>query len=346
MNSEEKLNELNFILNEIGSYGNIDNVPSEKIDKLTAIHLSRIPHKLYKYFPCETSRIDSVLNKKIWASRANTFEPDDALLELDKKKLIKYIFDEKELFLLDLARKKGGFSNEVIIFYIQNCLDEEYHLIPEKEELLLSYCDKSELRCLINVMRYFRPNYCLVSQYHAHLNQIMYGGRNKTNIICLTESCHNNAMWDQYADSYSGFCVEYSFDRENIDDYLKRILVMINGVIYNEKIKFDPILLFPRLKDKYWMTRNESLGLNAQFYYKKEKFSYENEWRIVFKPNAKDRELNVKGELYDFPFASRIYIGWKMENKYKQKLMKVAEVLQVPAILIEYDENVKKHFYI
>ena len=98
MNSEEKLNELNFILNEIGSYWNIDNVPSEKIDELTAIHLSRIPHKLYKYYPCETSRVDSVLNKKIWASRANTFETNNATLKLDKNKFVKYYSTKKNYY--------------------------------------------------------------------------------------------------------------------------------------------------------------------------------------------------------------------------------------------------------
>ena len=345
MNNADKKNELNNILGELSRYKNIDQMPSFRIVEVLKKHIKKIPKFLYKYYPCESNRMKAVSNCKIWASRGNTFEANDALLEFDKRKLLKYVYNEKELFLIDFARKDYNISEDTVNYYRRKCIDGNYRVNKQAENELLLKHPNTELSFLIQYLRYLRKEYSLASQYREQLNAIKYGARNSTDILCLTETNCNKSMWEQYADNYNGFCVEYSFENPYLDETQMRNLVSLNGVVYEDKIQFDPILLFPRLKVDKKIVGDDNIYLNAQLYYKKKKFSFEREWRIVFHPNRNDREINPNGNLYDFPFINKIYIGYRMDSTYKNELIQIAKNLFIPAEEITYDQNAQKHSY-
>lgn len=151
---------------------------------------------------------------------------------------------------------------------------------------------------------------------------------------CFSESFDIPLMWGHYADSSTGFCIEYNIG--NIDS-TSEILQHIFPVIYTDKriANFDLDELMENNK-----TLNCDIFQNAEpdgyfpdiyklFLLKGNDWSYEQEWRILYSKyelykNNYDWEEKRKICL---PCTSAIYLGAKMHPKYKEHIQEIVERL-------------------
>lgn len=143
----------------------------------------------------------------------------------------------------------------------------------------------------------------------------------KLTITCFSASgWDNQLMWSHYANSYSGICVEYDF--EKMDNFI--------GFMY--PVKYSSVRPTASLKDlglsEFKKDENgnlitEEVNISAIFSYllaKNKCWSYEEEWRII----------NVEGEPYtplfiEAPFVKSITLGLDLDDICKQLLWDVCQ---------------------
>lgn len=157
----------------------------------------------------------------------------------------------------------------------------------------------------------------------------------KLTVTCFSASgWDNHLMWSHYANSYSGICVEYDF--EKMDTFI--------GFIY--PVKYSNIRPTVSLKDLgltgFELDENgdlitEEVNINAIFSYlltKNKCWSYEEEWRII----------NVEGQPYtpifvDVPFIKSITLGLNLDNVCKQLLWDVCQERNIECYQLAFNSN-------
>ncbi len=147
----------------------------------------------------------------------------------------------------------------------------------------------------------------------------------KMTISCFSASgWDNQLMWSHYANSYSGICVEYDF--EKMDKFI--------GFVYPVKYStVRPTVLLKDLgfskyeKDESGNLITDEVNISAIFAYllaKNECWQYEEEWRII----------NVEGEPYtpmfiDTPFVKSVTFGFELDEICKQLLWDVCKEKEI-----------------
>lgn len=141
----------------------------------------------------------------------------------------------------------------------------------------------------------------------------------KLTITCFSASgWDNQLMWSHYANSYSGICVEYDFEK------LDRFIGFMYPVKYSSvrpTISLKDLGLTEFKKDENGELITEEVNISAIFSYllaKNKCWSYEEEWRII----------NVEGEPYtplfvEAPFVKSITFGFDLDDICKQMLWDV-----------------------
>ena len=155
--------------------------------------------------------------------------------------------------------------------------------------------------------------------------------RTNSLIYCTTEQYKNNSLWENYADNYKGFCIEYSFDKcfeKPFDDY-KNLLYLVPVTYKNRIPPFDIISFLDSCVQRNLLhcldfKNNPELqaNLNMQLYYKKDEYAYEKEWRFAIKNN--------NNNMQPFPFVSAIYVGKNIAPTNLERLKVIAKKLNVP----------------
>ena len=149
-------------------------------------------------------------------------------------------------------------------------------------------------------------------------------------MYCISEDGNCPVMWENYAENYQGFCIEYDFScwREK-PIYSKILLLYLLPVLYSkEKPRQD---LLPAIQiaieqyitqQKQEMPKQQIIDYNKQLLQKSTDYDYEREWRIA---------LLYRGEqLVEFPFVSAIYMGKDIAENNIKHLQVIAKKLNVP----------------
>jgi len=121
-------------------------------------------------------------------------------------------------------------------------------------------------------------------------------------IVSLTAIRNNHAMWNEYADNHTGFCIGF-----------KAIPLFKSGIFGagGEVSYFDEL---PLIKGN----DNYERKVNLQIFSKLKKYEYEKEYRLV-KIHPQTRSPKVPIEIY-----SEILLGAKMPNEHKDEIKKIA----------------------
>ena len=138
-------------------------------------------------------------------------------------------------------------------------------------------------------------------------------------IACLCEDNDSILMWSHYADNHKGICVEYDFERliDTFKPDLFPIIYTENRTIYTQ----DDICCY-------------SLTFQRHVFFKSDIWSYEKEWRIL-KPKKNEEEIFKKIIL----MPKAIYIGYKMPEENKKKLITLCENNNLECWQMQLDEN-------
>lgn len=143
----------------------------------------------------------------------------------------------------------------------------------------------------------------------------------KLTVTCFSASgWDNQLMWSHYADSYSGICVEYDF--EKMDKFIG-FMAPVKYSPVRPTISLKDLGLSEFKKDENGKLITEDLNVNAIFnalLAKNKCWSYEEEWRII----------NIEGEAYtpifiEAPFVKSITLGLDLDDMCKQLLWDVCQ---------------------
>ncbi len=143
----------------------------------------------------------------------------------------------------------------------------------------------------------------------------------KLTVTCFSASgWDNQLMWSHYADSFSGICVEYNF--EKMDKFIG-FMYPVKYSSVRPTISLKDLGLSELKKDENGKFVTDEVNINAIFsclLAKNKCWSYENEWRLI----------NVEGEPYtplfvEAPFVKSITLGLNLDDMCKQLIWDVCQ---------------------
>ncbi len=157
--------------------------------------------------------------------------------------------------------------------------------------------------------------------------------RDEYGVCSLSENKDSQIMWQMYADNYQGICIEYDFEYSD-DDYLKTRLF---PVTYIDSRQNDPLaMLMEVILINIFRKDVKAIGdfINEWIIdlltTKNKEWQLQKEWRIIGKAK----------ELFSSPKIKAIYLGNRISDDDKEKLIKIAAEKQIQ--LYEVSEDYEK----
>ena len=311
-----------------------------------------MPKKLYKYRTCNRQNFKALKEKQIYMPCADEFkDPFDYTLNFDLSKqteelerFFKANIDQMVFIGIQGLLKKVGtryseFSLKDVKFIRENYFLEDGTCLEEKFEKEIVSRGKSTEVSLYKRAKEFISTFVIDNETKIHemaesmakkINEMSRRPREKSLVYCMTEDKSCGPMWENYADGYTGFCIEYDFSNwEDKPFYEIKNLIYLLPVIYlKEKPVFNMELFFELATRQFVF--GEKIGkniplqidLNKQLLRKQIDYDYEKEWRFSIK--------NEGNHFQPFSFVSAIYMGKDILEKDIKHLKVVAKKLKIP----------------
>jgi len=141
---------------------------------------------------------------------------------------------------------------------------------------------------------------------------------NEFGIACFTPVWNNALMWAHYADSHTGYCIEYS---------AKEMTLNLPGSTASYDVQYVSRLPDLCLSEALF-SPHQTLG--RMLATKSIEWAYEQEWRLV--------HLEKKGMMIDMPAGmeiSALIVGQKADRNLVDRLIRKAKKLKIPAYRVE-----------
>lgn len=266
-----------------------------------------ISKKLYKYRNINEWSIKSIEDNEFWLSKPKEFnDPYDCAINMNIKEAFNKTIDAKEVEKL----KKWFYGSREKIY--SNCNREDRRNMKReikkdfKREYGKSYDEIVDYLCSPN----FNIDVCLEmfmkkEKVQDSIDEIIEGLKDNTYVGCLSGTNESILMWSHYANSHTGFCIEYDFKE------IEKIHQKLFKVKYTNKID--------NLNKISEALPNNIRAIISALTTKAEEWSYEDEWRIIEQPKIEADNLN-KGKNVEMPTPSSIYMGCKISEDDRKKL--------------------------
>lgn len=154
-------------------------------------------------------------------------------------------------------------------------------------------------------------------------------------MTCFSSKLYNLPLWGNYAESGSGFVVEYDFQKLGIDsDFTKQLYPVIYQEEREEISKVLKLLFETTITGKYHPL------LKLLFYknlIKHVSWSYESEWRLIFLDQDNLIKLPIK--------PTAIYITDRCNEKNETRLKLISQKLDCNLIKLIPTSNNKKFIF-
>ena len=334
---------------------NLDRIDTEPtfVDLMLEDHLKYIPHKkLYKFRICSEANFKTLEGNCIWMAPASEFlDPFDSTINIDIKRNAKEIEEWLHAnflryFFECISQKyaEAGIHNPYTFKdfeeYNRYCLDDKGNVIPDKEVLFLkAHATQEEL--LIFDLIYSKLNRIrkqfeeripeVADSIIDEIERIRMFHRHSMLTYCMTERYDNPSLWENYAEHYTGFCIEYFFDNFKVSppEVYKNLLYLTPMTYRERKPYFNIVPLMDSamrefvFKDTSWKKDPDlNAELNLQMYYKHSDYQYEREWRFSIKNDNNNKQY--------FPFIKSIYAGKEIKKDDLNRLFQISCELNVP----------------
>ena len=301
--------------------------PKEEVDRqfLPLIQFigKNVPEQLYKFRGCAEYSIDAFEKDELWLSN----DLHDSLLFFDKDSIldsIEKMFSSGAVSPMIEAIKQVQFPNPDL----QNQATEMFSLLDTKQ--------------LADIVWQSVPGF---SQWLDQCFSFAKDGiRERTKMVCLSESIKSPLMWAHYADNHKGFAIGYDFRNNEITQCsncpnrscANIKLGAIYPVIYSDK-RYDAT------RYGQWIVQqqvNRIIGMPVEELYddgflftkaalhKSNDWSYENEWRIICSTPNLAVEQKERYPIKKKPIA--IYFGSQIPDFYRKMLMHIADEKGIP----------------
>lgn len=297
---------------------------------LPLIHFIRktVPDQLYKFRECTNYSIDAFDKNELWLSKAALFNDlHDSLFFFDKNAI------------LDSITKT--FSSGAVPSMIESIKQVQF---PNAD--LQKWA--TEIFSSLNTEQLTDIVLQSVPGFNQWLEQCFSyakdGIRERTKMVCLSESIKSPLMWAHYADNHKGFAIGYDFRNNEITQCsncpnrscsnIK--LGTIYPMIYSDK-RYDAT------EYGKWIVQQQVsyiTGIPAKEFYedsfiftkaalhKSNDWSYENEWRIICSTPNLAEEQKDRYPIKKQPIA--IYFGSQIPDFYRKILMHLADEKGIP----------------
>ena len=317
----------------------IDNIvcQQEKLNGLKPGDLQHYPKLLYKYRDGTNDYDFQMLEEQyIWADIPMNFhDPFDALVNLKLKSELpaiqKWLYNHLgELLYYSIQPKgmqphKNGQTLENYLEAQNRFIDTTGRFNAQKAKSIMILETKkmhpqNRARLQKAYDKFESPEFEKTMQQAIKntLENVVSSLRKKHMVCCLTERKNNQKMWEDYANIYSGFVIEYNL--ENCAEYPEcySTISKMFPVSYYKRMPKVPLLPFiekvfyKELYGKDVSSFDASKKLFKQLLIKKHDYMQEEEWRII------SSEHKIK-----FPFISAIYAGEKISENTFERLKEI-----------------------
>ena len=182
----------------------------------------------------------------------------------------------------------------------------------------------------------------------------------RAKIACFSEIIKSKFMWDNYADGYKGFAVEYDFRKWFSLNPADRGIILLLPIIYTSK-KMDATEMIDRLVGQIYLefckvptTIKEGYAQNIPIdnsyfikpyiYKDKKEYAREKEWRLLDLENSNNPDADKDfSEISDGNCLMAIYYGPDMNTKYKAYLRKIAKQKEIREYDVLLDTSSRKY---
>lgn len=333
-------------------------------------HLAYIPNgKLYKYRACNRNNLSALNNNRVWMAVPKTDFKDitDFTINFDlvrnKPQIEKWFNENIDEFIYHTVKNyvesKGGVfpisleqmkdirnkyyykdgkikRQDVGSFLAQVGTAEEIEKFFVQQDKIDDYLAGQEE----NIERMF-------DTFIQALKATNEKARAGYQVYSMAESYDIASLWENYAFDYTGFCIEYSFEKYKSLPYeiYSKLLFLLPVIYKKDKPIFDITTFIDLALRQYYfgdksikMTKDLQLTINMQLLMKKKDYHYEREWRIMI--------ANKQHNLQPFPFVTAIYIGKDISEKNEIRLKEIALKLGVPIYKQKLNNFINKLEYI
>ncbi len=311
-------------------------------DVFSIFDASYYPKQLFKYRSCDSEySFDILENDYLWADSPENFDdPFDSIVNADHDK---QLFSIEKVFVTHINEiiyyflsedKKSKSSLEDIQNKENNFLDDSgkyrrsftrrYLITREKSMSIEEKTEWEKTKEYIYnsgiIDSFAETTKMLLQEFNSYLRKSVF-------ICCLSQNGENMKMWEDYADRYSGFVIEYTLD-DSDDMLLKTSLCRTFPVKYYKRIpKFDISEIVEFYFQKYFYGKSIDIldsmtDLYKQLLYKKFEYTSEEEWRIIVS--------NKESQRIEFPFVSAVYAGYKITDDNLNRLKEICKKKNIP----------------
>lgn len=284
----------------------------DAIDRAYDLKDRNLPSKLYKFRAVNEYSISNFESNTVWLCSAakyndpyecaTTWSTQNVMRQQTKSNIDQILKDvklEKHLSPaeLDTVRTSDDPMRELASFLI----GRHEGISPEKRDEMIAVL--------------FDVTNDISSQNIPRMNQLMQRGMKLCSFSSRLDSI---VMWGHYADSHTGFAMEYDVTAWPVGDIRRRIL---HPVIYKQSL-FDSTKFY--IKASTGREFNNLFGAIAAIH-KSPDWSYENEWRFVLPMGESFPDQN-----YPMPTPSALYVGSRISDGDKNRLLEIANRKGIP----------------
>lgn len=317
-----------------------------------ASHLSYVPNKLYKYRSCNRNNFNTLKNGQIYMPCANDFkDPFDYTLNFDlskqteeiasflKENLDQIVFKGLQKIIKRFGLRTPDFTIQDVQYARKNYYLEDGTFLEEKfPKEIVAKCNSTEkllYKKAQELISTFTENnglklHELAENMAQKINEMSRQPREQSLVYCMTEDNSCGPMWENYADGYKGFCIEYDFStwQNKPFDEVKNLIYLFPVIYLKEKPVFNMVPFFEIatkqnfLGEKIDDNISLQIDLNKQLLRKSSDYDYEKEWRFSIK--------NERNNFQPFSFVSAIYMGRDITENNIKHLKVIARKLKVP----------------
>lgn len=302
------------------------------------------PSQLYKYRDCSKDHNFAMIEEKyLWADLPVNFDdPFDSLvnhkLKSELPAIQKWLYQRLGEILYFCIPPKGmqnhkrGQSLQAYIEAQKRFTDSagRYNAQRAKKVMMvetkkLHPVNQREVQKVYD--KFESPDFEKKMQESIHdiLLKVVNVLREKNLVCCLTARNDNQKMWEDYADKYAGFVIEYDLSKIAEQPEADSVLARTFPVTYYKRLPKVPLLPFIErafYKDLYGRDTDvfdAAKKLYKQLLIKKDEYRSEEEWRIL-----------SSNQRITFPLISAVYMGYKISGANAQRLADICRRNNIP----------------
>ena len=299
---------------------------------LTEAIREMMPKSLFRFRAFEKRSLDAFEKDNIYAVTADKFnDPYDTLVRYDLEGVEKWVNTVMNTETL----------KQMNTWYAQgwDLPKEVMHILPKEmtDALKVALSSIEDIRDYKERIEETRKK--IISQIETYFPILSETSKRYSTIVCFSESIESVLMWSHYANSHTGFALEYNF-RPILEQPIKNVGLF--PVVYSEeRLDISDYIAYEFLRILGIPAKMPDIAASIKnALWKSDIWAYEKEWRMIDSTprNITDEKASA---IHYKPVA--IYYGRHMSSDDKKALHEVAKEKGIKEYEMYLDYSSKKY---